>query len=127
MSCVSVYLLELLNDADEPRWYVGISQNPKSRIQAHYNGNGAKWIEGMEVVDDHIIISNVTRGEAWRVENELTEFFIHSHGKDAARGGRYVGMAEKNIPEKPIDDFQVIVAQKLMENELTHYPFNTAQ
>lgn len=82
-----LYVLKL----EYEKVYVGITHNPKKRLEKHFYGEGAvattKFMP-LEVLD--IIESSSTRLEVEQVENMVSEQLFNKYGEENVYGGKYV-------------------------------------
>ncbi len=75
-----VYILQLAN----AKWYVGVSENVKRRIQSHMSGEGCEWTR------IHKPIKCILHKKGSEFDEEVTTLeYMAKYGIDNVRGGSY--------------------------------------
>jgi predicted GIY-YIG superfamily endonuclease len=64
---------------------VGITYNLNNRLSQHWDGTGAKWTK----LHKPLSVIMIEFPSSADRENELTEEFIKTYGKDKVKGGKY--------------------------------------
>jgi GIY-YIG catalytic domain/Zinc knuckle len=79
---VYIYVLKLENN----KYYIGKTDNPNIRLNAHFNCNGSEWTKKynpLEIID---IIPDCDKYD----EDKYTKIYMDKYGIDNVRGGSYV-------------------------------------
>ena len=86
---INLYVLELQNG----KYYVGITHNPKERINNHIKGKTNDFIRpNLPFIRFEMeLLETTDRKEAINIETELTIDFINHFGIENIAGGRIVG------------------------------------
>ncbi len=80
----NIYVLKLAGG----RRYVGKTDDPQKRIQAHFDGKGSVWTKKYKPVAIERVISNVSHFE----EDKVTKEMMSKYGIDKVRGGSYTSV-----------------------------------
>jgi hypothetical protein len=83
-----VYILEL----EQKKWYVGISNDPESRLKSHNSGEGSRWTKKYPPVRIHKRIQNPDSFD----EDKYTKIYMAKYGIENVRGGSY---CQLELPE----------------------------
>ena len=81
MSTTNIYILRL----EGGRYYVGKSEDIKSRVEQHLKGNGSAWTKKYKALALHKLIKNVSPFQ----EDSITKEYMSKYGIDKVRGGSY--------------------------------------
>jgi predicted GIY-YIG superfamily endonuclease len=77
-----IYVLEL----EQNKIYVGITYNLNLRYAQHLTGRGAKWTR---LYKPQRILEVIVDDVSLKKENEITQKYMETFGKDNVRGGSY--------------------------------------
>jgi len=91
----NIYILKLQNN----KYYVGKSNDLKTRAQAHINGTASLWTKKYKPISVEIIIPNASSYD----ENKYTIEYMGKYGIDNVRGGIYVTEALDNTQRSEIN------------------------
>jgi len=78
---VYIYVLEL----EKGKYYIGKTNNPKFRINNHYNSNGAEWTKKYKPINVIEIIPNCDNYD----EDKYTLQYMEKYGINNVRGGSF--------------------------------------
>ena len=81
---VYIYILELENN----KYYVGKTNNPKFRLEQHFNAEGSAWTKKYHPIRVLKIIKDCDGYD----EDKYTKLYIKKYGFNNVRGGTYVQM-----------------------------------
>ena len=90
----NIYILKLENN----KFYVGKSNDLKTRAQAHINGTASQWTKKYKPISVETIIPNASSYD----ENKYTLEYMDKYGIDNVRGGIYVTEALDNTQRNDI-------------------------
>ena len=79
-----IYILRL----EEGKYYIGKSENPSRRYEAHLAGTGSSWTKKYPPIELITVIENSSAFD----EDKYTKEYMAAHGIDNVRGGSYVTM-----------------------------------
>jgi len=91
----NIYILKLENN----KYYVGKSNDLKTRAQAHINGTASMWTKKYKPISVETIIPNASSYD----ENKYTLEYMDKYGIDNVRGGIYVTEALDNTQRSEIN------------------------
>ena len=78
---VFIYILQLQSN----KYYVGKTENPKFRLEQHFNSNASKWTKKYNPIKVIELIKNCTSFD----EDKYTKIYMHKYGIQNVRGGTY--------------------------------------
>jgi len=79
---VYIYVLKLENN----KYYIGKTDNPNIRLNAHFNCNGSEWTKKYNPLEIIEIIPDCDKYD----EDKYTKIYMDKYGIDNVRGGSYV-------------------------------------
>jgi len=85
-------------ELEDSHYYVGISQDVEARIEAHMNGNGAKWTQlhpPLRVIDTQEVED---KSDQKRIEKAATLELMRQAGWRNVRGYAWTA---RNLSQKP--------------------------
>ena len=85
---VYIYALMLENN----KYYIGKTENPKFRIDTHFNGNGSYWTKKYKPIQTIEIIPNCDNYD----EDKYTILYMKKYGIHNVRGGSFCQMVLNN-------------------------------
>jgi predicted GIY-YIG superfamily endonuclease len=77
-----IYILRL----EEGKYYIGKSENPIKRYEAHLAGTGSSWTKKYPPIE----LINVIENSSAFDEDKYTKEYMATYGIDNVRGGSYV-------------------------------------
>lgn len=81
---VHIYALQLEND----KYYIGKTDNPKFRLQTHFNFNGSQWTKKYRPIR---VIEIKKKCDDYD-EDKITRQYMDKYGIDNVRGGSFVSV-----------------------------------
>jgi len=78
---VFIYVLELNNN----KYYIGKTENPKFRIDTHFNSNGSVWTKKYKPNNIHQLVPNCDNFD----EDKYTLKYMKKYGIENVRGGSF--------------------------------------
>lgn len=78
---VFIYILRL----KKGKYYVGKTDNPKFRLEKHFNSEGSEWTKKYKPLEILEIKGNCDKYD----EDKITKKFMDTYGIDNVRGGSY--------------------------------------
>lgn len=96
---IYIYVLKLIHG----KYYVGKTENPKIRLENHFNGNGCDWTKLYRPIEEHKLIPNCDQYD----EDKWTIRMMKEYGIDNVRGGAFcqnkLSNSNKETIKKMID------------------------
>jgi predicted GIY-YIG superfamily endonuclease len=81
---VFIYTLQL----EQGKYYIGKTNNPKFRLENHFNSNGSEWTKIYKPIKLLELIPNCDDYD----ENKFTEKYMDKYGINNVRGGSFVSI-----------------------------------
>ncbi len=91
---VYVYVLKLTHD----KYYVGKTENPKMRLENHFNGHGCDWTKLYRPIKMYKLIPDCDKDD----ENKWTIIMMREYGIDNVRGGAFCQKKLSNSTKEAI-------------------------
>lgn len=111
---VYIYALQLQNN----KYYVGKTDNPRFRLDAHFNSNGSAWTKKYNPIRLIDLISECDEFD----EDKITLRYMHLHGIDNVRGGSFCREILNESEVKCIDKMLKNAMNKCFNcNQTGHY------
>ena len=81
---VYIYIMELTSG----KYYVGKTNNPKFRLENHFNSNGSEWTKKYKPIKVLDLIPNCDDYD----EDKITKQYMDDYGINNVRGGSFVSV-----------------------------------
>ncbi len=91
----NIYVLRL----EGGRYYVGKTDNIKSRCEQHLKGNGSAWTKKYKPLAIDKLLKNVSPFQ----EDATTKEYMSKHGIDKVRGGSYVQIELDDVQKETLN------------------------
>jgi hypothetical protein len=85
---VNIYVLKLENN----KYYIGKTNNPKFRIENHFNSNGSQWTKLYKPLELIELITNCDDYD----EDKYTRIYMDKYGINNVRGGSFTSIELSN-------------------------------
>jgi hypothetical protein len=88
---VYIYVLRLHSN----KYYIGKTNNPKFRMQTHYDSNGSEWTKKYKPITIHELIPDCDNFD----EDKITIKYMEKYGIDNVRGGTFsqINLTDENV------------------------------
>jgi hypothetical protein len=120
---VNIYILKL----ESNKYYIGKTNNPKFRIENHFNSNGSQWTKLYKPLELIELITNCDDYD----EDKYTRIYMDKYGINNVRGGSFCSIElsnetinflkiKKEIIEKPNENIYDLIS---LNSLITNSPF----
>jgi len=92
---VYIYVLKLKSN----KYYVGKTNDPKSRLDSHFNSNGSAWTKKYQPINIHELIPDRDSDD----EDKYTRKYMRKYGMDNVRGGSFCQINLNDNDKKTIN------------------------